>query len=105
MLFNSVEFLFLFLPVLLIVFFQLAKHSYRFAAAWLTLGSLFFYAWWNPAYVALLLASILFNYLVGRTLVLGLGLLSLTRPSEFLTHKINRTLTPINPDSEALEMM
>lgn len=71
MLFNSVEFLFLFLPALLIVFFQLAKYSYRFAAAWLTLGSLFFYAWWNPAYVSLLLASILFNYLVGRTLAQG----------------------------------
>ena len=68
MLFNSIEFLFLFLPVLLIGFFQLARHSHRLAAAWLTLGSLFFYAWWNPTYVALLLGSIVFNYWVGYAL-------------------------------------
>lgn len=44
MLFNSIEFLFVFLPVLLIVFFQLGRYSQRLAAGWLTFGSLFFYA-------------------------------------------------------------
>ena len=71
MLFNSTEFLFVFLPLLLIVFFQLARISQRLAASWLALGSLFFYAWWNPIYVALLLGSILFNYFVGRALAQG----------------------------------
>ena len=71
MLFNSVEFLFFFLPVLLIVFFALAKTSRRLAAAWLTAGSLFFYGWWNPAYVGLLLGSIFFNYGVGYALARG----------------------------------
>ena len=30
--------------------------------------SLFFYGWWNPAYVGLLLTSIIFNYSVGLAL-------------------------------------
>lgn len=74
MLFNSPEFLFLYLPVLLLVFFLLARSSQRWAAAWLTAGSLFFYAWWNPASVWLLLGSIVFNYTAGNALVrLGEG--------------------------------
>jgi alginate O-acetyltransferase complex protein AlgI len=71
MLFNSVEFLFLFLPALLFVYFYLASLNHRLAAAWLTAGSLFFYGWWNPAYVVLLLISILFNYLLGYQLAQG----------------------------------
>lgn len=71
MLFNSVEFLFLFLPVLLLVFFRLGRYSMRAGAAWLTACSLFFYAWWNPTYLGLLLASIVFNYTVGYRLAQG----------------------------------
>ena len=71
MLFNSLEFLFLYLPVLLVVFFVLARRSHRLAASWLTLGSLFFYAYWDPHYVLLLLGSIVFNYLVGYVLARG----------------------------------
>lgn len=65
MLFNSVPFLLLFLPVLLLVFFRLGRQSHRLAAVWLLAGSLFFYGWWNPACLGLLLSSIVFNYLVG----------------------------------------
>lgn len=68
MLFNSPQFLFLFLPILLLCFFWLGHYSHRLAATWLTAGSLFFYAWWNPAYLGLLLTSIVFNYLVGYAL-------------------------------------
>jgi D-alanyl-lipoteichoic acid acyltransferase DltB (MBOAT superfamily) len=71
MLFNSIEFLFVFLPILLFVFFKLGIYSRHMAATWLTLGSLFFYAWWNPAYVFLLVVSIFFNYLVGYALARG----------------------------------
>lgn len=65
MLFNSFEFLCLFLPVLLVIFFTLGKYSRRLAASWLTVGSLFFYGYWNPVYMGLLLGSILFNYMIG----------------------------------------
>jgi D-alanyl-lipoteichoic acid acyltransferase DltB (MBOAT superfamily) len=71
MLFNSAEFLFFFLPLLLFAFFRLGRHNRRLAAFWLTAGSLFFYGWWNPAYLGLLLSSIVFNYLVGYTIARG----------------------------------
>lgn len=65
MLFNSYAFIFLFLPITLLVFFWLGKQSHALAAGWLTATSLFFYGWWNPAYVGLLLVSIGFNYTLG----------------------------------------
>lgn len=68
MLFNSPEFIYVFLPITLIGYFWLAKVSHRIAASWLTAASLFFYGWWNPAYVGLLLASIFFNYAMGIVL-------------------------------------
>lgn len=71
MLFNSFEFLFLFLPVLLFAFFRLGRYSRRLAAAWLVAGSIFFYGWWNPTYVGLLILSIIFNYMVGYGLAHG----------------------------------
>lgn len=62
MLFNSYVFIFAFLPVTLAGFFLLGRFQPKLAAAWLTAASLFFYGWWNPLYVWLLVASILFNY-------------------------------------------
>lgn len=65
-LFNSFEFIFFFLPITLFVFFQIGKRNYRRAAAlWLVFCSLFFYGWWNPAYLSLILFSTLFNYTFG----------------------------------------
>ncbi len=70
MLFNSYEFIFLFLPVCLIVYFILNKiASGSWAKSWLVLSSLFFYSWWNIAYLPLILASIAVNYAVGTALV------------------------------------
>jgi len=69
MLFNSYEFILLFLPVTLWVFAQLGRRNWTEAAlAWLAIASLGFYAWWNPPYLALFAFSIGFNYLVGSTL-------------------------------------
>lgn len=69
MLFNSYEFIFLFLPITLLGFFCIANFSnYRVALAWLVIASLFFYGWWNPSYLTLLLGSIIFNYLIGIAL-------------------------------------
>jgi D-alanyl-lipoteichoic acid acyltransferase DltB (MBOAT superfamily) len=65
MLFNSYGFIFFFLPVALLGFFTLARLDHTIAAAWLAVASLFFYGWWNPAFVVLLLASIAFNYSLG----------------------------------------
>jgi alginate O-acetyltransferase complex protein AlgI len=68
MLFNSYEFIFLFLPIALFGFFSVARKSNRMAALWLACVSLFFYGWWNPQYVVLLLASIGFNYAMGYSI-------------------------------------
>ncbi|HLL42220.1 MAG TPA: MBOAT family protein, partial [Segetibacter sp.] len=64
MLFNSYSFIFVFLPISIIVFFGLAK--FRFitgATAWLVIASLVFYGYWNIAYLPLMLTSIGVNYL------------------------------------------
>lgn len=65
MLFNSYGFLFIFLPVVLFGYFFIAQISHGFAAGWLALASVFFYGYWNPAYVGLLLGSITCNYMMG----------------------------------------
>ena len=57
MLFNSYAFIFVFLPVTLVVFFLLGRARQALAAGWLTAASLFFYGWWNPAFVGLLLVA------------------------------------------------
>ncbi|MGV3629345.1 MAG: MBOAT family protein, partial [Betaproteobacteria bacterium] len=69
MLFNSHAFIFLFLPLTLLVFFGLGRFSAKLAAGWLAVASLFFYGWWSPAYVALLLLSILCNFSAGSALL------------------------------------
>jgi D-alanyl-lipoteichoic acid acyltransferase DltB (MBOAT superfamily) len=66
MLFNSYIFIFLFLPATIIGFFAIASTGRRqMALAYLVAASLFFYAWWNPVYIILILLSIIFNYLMG----------------------------------------
>lgn len=66
MLFNSFEFLLLYLPVVLFGYYRIGQwRGSLYACGWLVFCSLFFYAWWNPLYIALLAASILFNYSAG----------------------------------------
>lgn len=66
MLLNSYEFLFVFLPLTLFVFFSLSKWvSSKTAIASLVIASLVYYGWWNPIYLVLILFSILSNYLIG----------------------------------------
>ena len=70
MLFNSHIFIFLFLPITVFGFFKIGGWGYhRIAISWLVAASLFFYGWWNPAYLGLMLFSIFFNYSVGIGLV------------------------------------
>lgn len=69
MLFNSYVFIFLFLPITLSGFFILRRATpLRVALAWLVACSVFYYGWWNPAYVMLLLLSVFFNYAIGLVL-------------------------------------
>ncbi len=68
MLFSSNVFLFCFLPILCILYKLLYK-SRRVQNVLLTLASLFFYAWGEPAFVLVMLLSIFVNWLLG----LGVG--------------------------------
>lgn len=69
MLFNTYQFIFGFLPITLIVFYSLTKFRLiKAATGWLVIASLAFYAYWNIAYLPLLLISIGCNYFIGKSI-------------------------------------
>lgn len=78
MLFNSYIYILLFLPLTFGGYYLLNGYGMaRAALGWLVAASVFFYGWWNPAYVPLILASLVVNYalgvrLSGRRAALGL---------------------------------
>ena len=65
MLFNSIEFLVIFLP-LVISFFYLIIYlkAYSILSFYLIICSLFFYGWWNPKYILLIVTSIGLNFFI-----------------------------------------
>ena len=68
MLFNSFEFILIFLPITFLVFFFLSHFGGGEASrVWLLGASLFFYGWWEPVYVPLILGSIIFNFGISQT--------------------------------------
>jgi len=69
MLFNSYQFIFLFLPVALAGYFASNRLGNVAPVIWLALASLGFYSVSNWQFVALLLASIAFNYTVGWLMI------------------------------------
>ncbi len=70
MLFHSQPFILLFLPLCFLGFLWLWKRGGEKAAlGWLVLASLFFYSWWNPKYLPLLLGSVLVNFFLARAMV------------------------------------
>lgn len=78
MLFNSVEFIFAFLPLTVGVFYLLALwHKTEWCIVWLVLASLFFYGWWKPVYLWLIVGSVGVNYFIAGQIHLradrGLG--------------------------------
>ena len=107
MLFNSYEFIFLFLLITFFVYFFLNKKRLSEAAkGFSVLSSLFFYSWWNIAYLPLIVASMIFNYSFGlelnknnpkisKKLLLTLGiaanlaLLGYFKYSDFLIGNVN----------------
>lgn len=65
MIFSSAEFLFLFFCCSLLGYYNPVFKGRRFRNVFLLLVSLFFYAWGEPVYVLLLLASIAVNWALG----------------------------------------
>lgn len=105
MLFSSLVFLVLFLPVFLLVYYGLPSRYRNIFAA---LASLFFYAWGEPVSCVILVISCLFDYKIAarlahgtagyRKLVLGLGcslglfILAIFKYADFFIQNINYLL-------------
>lgn len=70
MLFNSYDFILVFLPIVFVGYWTVNHFlSVKSGIIWLCLASLFFYGYWNVSYVPLIVFSFVFNFLVGRILV------------------------------------
>ena len=118
MVFSSLNFIFVFLPALLAVYFLCLKLCPRLRNMVLLLASLAFYAWGGVAFLPVMLCSItinaLFGYLVGRArererprrakglmitaVVLNLALLCYFKYTNFLVENINALLGSAIPD-------
>jgi len=80
MLFSSSEFIFYFLPVVFVLYLLLVRWGGRMAAGgFLAVASLFFYAWWKPIYLPLILVSIGFNFGLSRCFLCNFALPEKTR--------------------------
>lgn len=64
MLFPSVEFIFAFLPIVLMVYFILLRRNVLLKNIWLFAASLFFYAFGEGSFILLMLGEILLDYLL-----------------------------------------
>ena len=60
MVFSSVEFIFFFLPIVLLLYYCIKNRAWRNYILLIT--SLLFYAWGEPVYVILMMVSILYNW-------------------------------------------
>jgi len=104
MVFSSLFFIYMFLPAFLLCYF--ISPNIRLKNAVLIIFSLIFYAWGEPVYVLLLIASTLINYLcglligvtrekilgkitIGLSLIINIGLLLVFKYSGFIVNNIN----------------
>ena len=62
MIFSSVFFVFIFLPLTLVIYFLVPKAGKNIV---LLISSLIFYAWGEPIYIVLMMFSIVYNYISG----------------------------------------
>lgn len=110
MLFSSPVFLYLFLPITLVVYY-LSPQKVKNTS--LLIASLIFYAWGGVSLLALLLSSTILNYLIGILIhkfpqkmhkkialsggiIINLGLLIYFKYAMFISTNINHLLTSLN---------
>jgi len=69
LLFTAPQYIFAFLPVVLLVYFTLNRLQFvQCGKAWMVLASLYFYGYWNPAYLILIIGSMVVNFGIGNAL-------------------------------------
>jgi alginate O-acetyltransferase complex protein AlgI len=110
MMFHSSIFILGFLPVCLTGFFTLGHVAGAAGAlVWLTAASLVFYGWWNPAFLPLLIGSVLVNHAIALKIrhspaprfwvtvgvVLNLAVLGWFKYADFLLHIIDPAAPPL----------
>ena len=66
MIFNSYNFILVFLPIAFVGFFLLSKINKTYGITWLGFISIFFYSYWSLYSLPVLLISILMNYNIGK---------------------------------------
>ena len=103
MVFSSATFLFIFLPVVLILYYLLPARGRN---VWLLIASLLFYSWSEPRFIALLLVSITADYFIARamdkaegnkrkgwlafSLVLNIGILAYFKYANFFIENVQQ---------------
>ena len=118
MVFSSHVFVFYFLPILLLVYYNL---PYRWRNAFLALMSYVFYGWWKPWFATLMLATTVVNFVCGRIIAApgagrgrrvaavaagcaaSLGLLAFFKYALFAVGSLNRLLAVFG--AEALPVL
>lgn len=89
MVFSSWQFVLLFLPISCSIYFYLNRLRLIIAGkVWLVASSLFFYAYWDIRYLALILASILLNFAIGTGLAQSFQSQAIDLSK--ITHGLNR---------------
>ena len=116
MVFSSIPFLYVFLPVVLLIYFLCPMSRKNLV---LMVSGFLFYAWGEPVYVLLMLFSTLLDYTAGRVMeryrenpkirkaalltsvIINLSLLAVFKYSSFLVENINALfgISLFNPDS------
>lgn len=104
MVFSSLTFLFLFLPIVLILYYIIPK---QLKNLFILISGLFFYAWGEPIYVLIMIASTLIDYFAGLVIykfghkpamrkvalivsvIMNLSLLGFFKYSGFIVENIN----------------
>ncbi|MBG6158888.1 D-alanyl-lipoteichoic acid acyltransferase DltB (MBOAT superfamily) [Labrenzia sp. EL_159] len=103
MVFSSLEFIYLFLPPVLLGYLVLRHYRWENGIIWwLILASLAFYGWWTPIYLPLLLGSVVINFGFHRILrtvrdrfilicgiVFNLGLIAVFKYADFFIGNAN----------------
>jgi len=113
MLFNSLEFIFIFLPLVWFGFTRLARFSNTAAIVWLSLASFVFYGTWDWRYTCLLGASMLINFWIGFLIlragksragfwcavgvVVNLGCLAVFKYADFIVGNFNLVAATVLP--------
>ena len=70
MLFNSYEFIFIFLPICILGFYLINNSRYtNYSYVWIFLCSIFFYLWWNIYFILLILLTIGINHYLGNLII------------------------------------